>query len=150
MALIFVFYALKFLWWITGLSSIKKSFISCIALSWLPSFSGEWWSERTWSRLYASSSLKLQSCPEVTWNQFDMCSDRIYNCSDMIWIWYTSLFLSESELIEEKIKLIGKIIRRWINQINNSTIHCLDVISLRSQSNLAFVLLLRGASLKCL
>jgi hypothetical protein len=36
-------------------------------LSWLPSFSGEWWSERAWSRLCASSSLKLQSCPEVTW-----------------------------------------------------------------------------------
>jgi hypothetical protein len=45
MASIFVFYALKFLWWITGLPSIKKSFISCIDLSWLPSFSGEWWSE---------------------------------------------------------------------------------------------------------
>jgi hypothetical protein len=63
MTLIFVFYALKFLWWITRLPSIKKSFISCIALSWLLSFSGEWWSERAWSRLCASSSLKLQSCP---------------------------------------------------------------------------------------
>jgi hypothetical protein len=39
---IFIFYALQFLWWITGLPSIKKSFISCISLSWLPSFSGEW------------------------------------------------------------------------------------------------------------
>jgi hypothetical protein len=76
MASIFVFYALKFLCWITGLPSIKNSFISCIDLSWLPSFSGEWWSKRTCSRLCASSSLKLQSCPEVTWNQSDMCSNR--------------------------------------------------------------------------
>jgi hypothetical protein len=45
MALIFVFYALKFLWWIIRLPSIKKAFISCIVLSWLPSFSDEWWSE---------------------------------------------------------------------------------------------------------
>jgi hypothetical protein len=33
MASIFVFYAMKFLWWIIGLLSIEKSFISCIALS---------------------------------------------------------------------------------------------------------------------
>jgi hypothetical protein len=59
MTSIFVFYALKFLWWITRLPSIKKSFISCIVLSWLPSFSGEWWSELVWSRLCVSSSLKL-------------------------------------------------------------------------------------------
>jgi hypothetical protein len=91
MASIFVFYALKFLWWITGLRSIEKSFVSCISLSWLPSFNGEPWSERAWSRLCASSSLKLQSCPEVTWNQLDTCSDRIHNCLDMIWIWYTTL-----------------------------------------------------------
>jgi hypothetical protein len=30
------------------------------------------------------SSLKLQSCPEVTRNQSDMCSDRIHNCLDMM------------------------------------------------------------------
>jgi hypothetical protein len=54
----------------------KKSFISCIALSWLPSFSGELWPDQAWSRLCASLSLKLQSCPEVTWNQSDTCSDR--------------------------------------------------------------------------
>jgi hypothetical protein len=70
MASIFVFYVLKFLWWITRLPSIKKFFISCIFLSWLPSFSGKWWSERAWSRLCASSSLKLQSCPEVAQNQW--------------------------------------------------------------------------------
>jgi hypothetical protein len=122
MTSIFVFYALKFLWWITELPLIKKSFISCIDMSLLPSFSGEWWSERTWSRLCASSSLKLQSCPEVARNQSDTCSYRIHNCLDMMWIWYISLSLSESELIEEKFKLVGKIIRRWINRINNSTI----------------------------
>jgi hypothetical protein len=42
MASIFVFYALKFLCWITGPPSIEKTFISCIALLWLPSFSSEW------------------------------------------------------------------------------------------------------------
>jgi hypothetical protein len=93
MTSISVFYALKFLWWITGLHSIQKSFISCIALSWLPSFSGEWWSERAWSRLCASSRLKLQSCPKVIQNQSDTCSDRIHNCLDMLWIWYTLLSL---------------------------------------------------------
>jgi hypothetical protein len=29
-------------------------------------------------------SLKLQSCPEVTRNQSDTCSDRIHNCLDMM------------------------------------------------------------------
>jgi hypothetical protein len=72
MALIFVFYALKFLWWITRLPSIEKSFIFYIDMSWLPSFSGEWWSERVCSWLCASSTLKLQSCHEVTRNQSDM------------------------------------------------------------------------------
>jgi hypothetical protein len=86
MASIFVFYALKFLWWITDLHSIEKFFISCINLSRLPSFSDEWWYERTWSQLCASSSLKLQSCSEVTWNQSDTCSDRIHNWFDMMWI----------------------------------------------------------------
>jgi hypothetical protein len=119
---IFVLYALKFFWWITGLPSIEKSFISCIDLSWFPSFSGEWWSKWAWSRLCASSSLKLHSCPEVTRNQSDTCSDRIHNYLDMMWIWYISLSLSESKLLEEKFKLIGKIIRCWINRINNFTI----------------------------
>jgi hypothetical protein len=81
MTSIFVFYAFKFLWWITRLPSIEKSFISCIALSWLPSFSGEWWTERAWSQLCASSSLKLQSRPEVTRNQSDTCSDFIVSTS---------------------------------------------------------------------
>jgi hypothetical protein len=85
MTSIFVLYALKFLWWIIGLPSIEKSFISCIALSWLPSFSGEWWSEWTWSWLCASSSLKLQSCPEVTRNQSDTCSDFIKSTIVLIW-----------------------------------------------------------------
>jgi hypothetical protein len=85
MVSIFVFHALKFLWWITGLPSIKKSFISCIALSWLSSFSGEWWSERAWSRLCASSSLKLQSWLEVTRNQSDTCSDFIESPIALIW-----------------------------------------------------------------
>jgi hypothetical protein len=40
------------------------------------------------------SSLKLHSCPEVTRNQSDTCSDWIHNCLDMMWIWYTSLSLS--------------------------------------------------------
>jgi hypothetical protein len=44
------------------------------------------------------SSLKLQSCPEVTRNQSDTCSDRIDNCLDMMWIWYTSLSLSVGNL----------------------------------------------------
>jgi hypothetical protein len=30
------------------------------------------------------SSLKLQSCPEMTRNQSDTCSDRIHNCLDMM------------------------------------------------------------------
>jgi hypothetical protein len=30
------------------------------------------------------SNLKLQSCPEVTQNQSDTCSDRIHNCLDMM------------------------------------------------------------------
>jgi hypothetical protein len=30
------------------------------------------------------SSSKLQSCPEVTQNQSDTCSDRIHNCLDMM------------------------------------------------------------------
>jgi hypothetical protein len=85
MASIFVFYVLKFLWWIVRLPSIKKSFISCIALSWLPSFSGEWWSDWVWSRLCSSSSLKLQSCPEVTWDQSDTCSDFIESTIALIW-----------------------------------------------------------------
>jgi hypothetical protein len=86
MSSIFVFYALKFLWWIIALPSIKKkSFISYIALSWLPSFSGEWWSERAWSQLCASSSLKLQSCPEVTRNQSDTRFDFIESIIALIW-----------------------------------------------------------------
>jgi hypothetical protein len=85
MASIFVFYALKFLWWITELSSIKKSCISYIALSWLLSFSGEWWSEREWSRLCASSILKLQSYPEVMRNQSDTCSNFIESTINLIW-----------------------------------------------------------------
>jgi hypothetical protein len=93
MTSIFVFYALKFLLCIIRFHSIKKSFISCIDLSWLPSFSVEWWSEWMWSRLCASLSLKFQSCPEVMWNQSDMCSDQIHNCLYMMWIWYTSLSL---------------------------------------------------------
>jgi hypothetical protein len=32
MTSICIFYALKFLWWITGLPSIKKLFTSCIAM----------------------------------------------------------------------------------------------------------------------
>jgi hypothetical protein len=63
----------------------KKSFISCIGLSWLPSFSGEWWSEWAWSWLCASSSLKLQSCPELTWNQSDTWSDFIESTIALIW-----------------------------------------------------------------
>jgi hypothetical protein len=85
MALIFVFYTLKFLWWIIVLPSIKKSFISCIDLSWLPSFSGEWWSEWAWSQLFASSGLKPQSCPEVTRNQSDTGSDFIESIITLIW-----------------------------------------------------------------
>jgi hypothetical protein len=85
MASIIVFYALKFLWWKIRLLSIKKSFISYIALSWLPSFSGEWLSEQAWSRLCASSSLKFQSCPEMTRNQSDMCSDFIESIIVLIW-----------------------------------------------------------------
>jgi hypothetical protein len=84
-SLIFVFYALKFLWWITGLPSIKKSFISYIVLSLFPSFSGEWWSERVWSRLRASLRLKLQSCPKVTQNQSDTRSDFIESIIVLIW-----------------------------------------------------------------
>jgi hypothetical protein len=45
-------------------------------MSWLPSFSGEWWSERVWNRLCASSILKLQSCPEMMQNQSDTWSDQ--------------------------------------------------------------------------
>jgi hypothetical protein len=85
MTSIFVFYTLKFLWWITELPSTEKSFISCIDLSWHPSFSGEWWSKRAWSRLCASSSLKLQSCLEVTWNQSHTCSDFIESTIALIW-----------------------------------------------------------------
>jgi hypothetical protein len=98
MTSIFVFYALKFLWWITRLPSIEKSFISCIALIWLPSFSGEWWSERAWSRLCASSSLKLQSCPEVTWNQSGTSSDFIESTIALIWYEFDILCLNLSWL----------------------------------------------------
>jgi hypothetical protein len=89
---IFVFYALKFLWWITGLPSIEKSFISCIDMSWLLSFSGEWRSERAWSRLCASSSLKLQSYHEVTRNQSDACSDFIESTIALIWCEFDILY----------------------------------------------------------
>jgi hypothetical protein len=64
MTSIFVIYTLKSIWWITGLPSIEKSFISCIDLSWLSFFSGEWWSERAWSRLCASFKLKTS---ELSW-----------------------------------------------------------------------------------
>jgi hypothetical protein len=85
MTLTFVFYTLTFLWWITGLTSIEKSFISYIDMSWPPSLSGEWWSERTWGWLCVSSSLKLQSRPEVTLNQSDTCSDFIESTIVLIW-----------------------------------------------------------------
>jgi hypothetical protein len=58
MTSIFVFYALKFLWWITELPLIEK-ILHILYCPWLPSFSGEWWSDRAWSRLCASSRLKL-------------------------------------------------------------------------------------------
>jgi hypothetical protein len=64
MASIFVFYALKFLWWINKLSSIEKFFISYIVLSWLSSFSGEWWSKWAWSQFCASFRLKTL---ELSW-----------------------------------------------------------------------------------
>jgi hypothetical protein len=123
MTLILIFYALKFLWWLNELPWFEKSFISYIDLSWLPSFSGEWWSERAWSRLCASSSLKLQSCPDVTLNQSDTCSDFIdsqlswYDANLIYFIIFTLIWVDR-----KKIKLIGKIIRRWINWINNSII----------------------------
>jgi hypothetical protein len=118
MALIFVFYALKFLWWITKLTSIEKFFISCIDLSWLSSFSGEWWSERAWSQLCASSSLKLQSRPEVTQNQSNTCSDFIKSTIDLIWCEFDILHYLCLNLSWLKKNLSDREDNQMLNQSN--------------------------------
>jgi hypothetical protein len=51
------------------------------------------WKNHPMASIFVFYALKFQSCPEVTRNQSDMCSDRIHNCLDMMWIWYTSLSL---------------------------------------------------------